>query len=122
MRVSLRLRLIVLMLALVALCCPGRASNAAIASWPSASILSAPAALGSDTSSLQLVGSLGGSATCIQVVGTRAYVGGPDSLRVVDVSNSASPAVLGSAPGEVADVHLVGDVAYLAGSSELRID
>ena len=121
MRVSLRLRSIVLTLLLVTLCCPGRASHAAIASWPAASIESAPAALGSDTSMIQLVGSLDGSATCVQVVGARAYVGGPDSLRVVDVSNPASPAVLGSVPGEVADVHVVGNVAYLAGPGGLRI-
>src|SRR4051812_33018239 len=92
MRVSLRLRPIVLTLLLVAVCCPRRASNAAIASWPAASIVSAPAALGSDTSAIQLLGSLGGSATYVQVVGSRAYLGGPDSLRVIDVSNPASPA------------------------------
>ena len=69
---------------------------------------------------LQLVGSLSGSATHVQVVGTQAYVGGPDSLRIVDVSNPASLAVLGSYPSTVEDVHVVGNIAYLAGPDGLR--
>ena len=108
MRVSLRLRSIVLVLMLVSVCCSGRAINAA-------------AALGTDTSSIQLVGSLSGSATQVQVVGTQAYVGGPDSLRIVDVHNPASLAVLGSYPSTVEDVHVVGNIAYLAGPNGLRI-
>jgi hypothetical protein len=95
-------------------------SSAATASWPAATV-GAPAALESDASSIQLVGSLGGSATQVQVVGTHAYVGGPDSLRIVDVSHPASPTVLGSYPFAVADVYVVGNVAYLAGTGGMQI-
>lgn len=108
MRVSLWLRSILVTLLLIAMCCSGRT-------------ISAATALGTDTSTLQLVGSLGGSATHLQVVGTRAFVGGPDSLRIVDVSNPASPAVISSYGSDVEDVQVVGPLAYLAGSNGLQI-
>src|SRR5689334_16844608 len=93
MRVSLWLRLALVTLLLIAMCCSGRTIRAA-------------AALGTDTSTLQLVGSLAGSATHLRVVGARAYVGGPDHLRIVDVSDPATPVVIGSYAAPVEDVQV----------------
>ncbi len=120
MRVSWRFRLILLALILAAMSCSGRANNVALASRPIATA-SVSAALGSDTSTIQLVGSLSGSATRVRVAGTRAYVGGSNSLRIVDIGHPSSPIVLGSFPGDVADVNVVGNLAYLVGISGLQI-
>jgi hypothetical protein len=104
----LRLRSILVTLLLVAVCCSGRTINATTAQ-------------GTDTSTIQLIGSLGGSATRVQVVGTHAYVGGPDNLRIVDVSDPSSPAVIGSYASAVEDLQVIGNLAYLAGPNGLRI-
>jgi hypothetical protein len=79
------------------------------------------AALGNDTSAFALIGSLGGSAARVQVVGRRAYLGGSGSLRIVDVGDPAAPSVLGSYPAAVADLQVVGDLAYVAGAGGLVI-
>jgi hypothetical protein len=121
MHAYLHFRSVVLILLLIAACCCVRPARAAVVAPGPLVAAGAPAVLGDDQSTIQLLGSLPGAATRVQVVGTRAYVGGPSSLRVVDASDPTSLSLLGSSPVAVADLHVVGDVAYVAGSGGLRI-
>jgi hypothetical protein len=57
----------------------------------------------------------------VQVVGTRAYVAGPNCLRIVDVGDPSSLVLLGSLAIPVADLYVVGWVAYVANESGLQI-
>src|SRR5262249_47632421 len=74
-----------------------------------------------DTSTIALVGNLPGSATHVQVAGNRAYVGSDAGLRIVDISNPASPTLLGTYAGPVADVQVAGSLAYIASDASLKI-
>ena len=74
-----------------------------------------------DASTITPVGNLAGSATSVEVLDTRAYIGNADSLRIVDISNPASPLLLGSYQTPAADVQVVGAHAYIASAGRLKI-
>jgi hypothetical protein len=65
---------------------------------------------------VRLVGQIGGGCGAVQVVGNYAYIGEGQKLRILDVSNPASPVPLGRVlfPETVVGVFVSGGLAYVS--------
>lgn len=72
------------------------------------------------TPAIELLASLDVPATLVELAGSRAYVAGGETLRVVDLADPARPAALGTftAPGPIWALHAAPPYVYLTAGLE----